>query len=116
MSGLLIQAVVGSSGGTGELADEPLGVARVGSLEDAGALVVELLRVAVVDGGWGHQPDPGVAVGVVVPVDERPAVPARVLDRVEPGLTGSGRPLVAALGRGCRTNQSITRCINWSVG
>jgi hypothetical protein len=32
-----------------------------------------------------NQPDAGVTVGVVVPVDERPAVSAGVLDGVEPG-------------------------------
>ena len=67
------------------LAHEPLWVLLVGSVEDDGAGGVELLRVAVVDGGWGHQPDAGVAVGVVVPVDERPAVSTGVVDVVEPG-------------------------------
>ena len=37
---------------------------------------------AVVDGCWGHKPDPGVAVGVVVPVDESAAVGAGVVDWV----------------------------------
>ncbi len=37
----------------GRLADEPLGVARVGGVEHDGAGGVELLRVAVVDGGAG---------------------------------------------------------------
>ena len=46
---------------------------------------MHLVGVAVVDGGGGHQRDPGVAVLVVVPVHERAAVPACVLDRVEPG-------------------------------
>ena len=57
----------------------------VGGVEYVGAGGVEPLGVAVVDGGWGHQPDPGMAVGVVVPVDERAAVSAGVLDRVKPG-------------------------------
>jgi hypothetical protein len=60
-------------------------VALVGGLEHAGAGGLELLGVAVVDGGGGHQRDSGVAVGVVVPVHERAAVLARVLDRVKPG-------------------------------
>src|SRR5436189_117917 len=42
-------------------------------------------RVAVVNGGGGHQCDPGVAVGVVVPVEEPAAVLARLFDRVESG-------------------------------
>ena len=46
---------------------------------------MEPLGVSVVDGARGHQPDPGVAVGVVVPVEERAAVSAGVLDGVEPG-------------------------------
>jgi hypothetical protein len=37
----------------------------------------------VVDGGWGDEPDPGVAMGVVVPVKESAAVRAGLLDRVE---------------------------------
>ena len=84
MSGLLIQAAVGSSGGAGGLPDEPFGVACVRGVEHAGAGGVQLLGVAVVDGGWGHQPDPGVAVVVVVPVEELAAVRAGVLDVVEP--------------------------------
>jgi hypothetical protein len=52
-------------------------------VEDDGAGGVELLRLAMVDGGWGHQPDPGMAVRVVVPVEERPAMRAGVRDVVE---------------------------------
>ena len=109
MSGLLIHAAVGSSGGTGGSADEPLGVARVGSVEDAGAGGVQLLRLAVVDGARGHQPDPGVAMLVVVPVEEAAAGLARVLDRVEPigelGPVLQGlevRLRVGVVGRGVR--------------
>jgi hypothetical protein len=57
-------------GWDGRSADEPLGILLVGGLEDAGAVGVELLRLAVVDGGWRHQSDPGVPVPVVVPVEE----------------------------------------------
>jgi hypothetical protein len=41
--------------------------------------------MAVVDGRGGHQPDPGVAVLVVVPAEELAAERSGVLDRVEPG-------------------------------
>jgi hypothetical protein len=64
-------------------ADEPLRRRGVGGLKNALALGVERLCLAVVHGGRGHQADPGVAVGVVVPVKERAAEPARVLDRVK---------------------------------
>ena len=83
MSGLLIQAAVGSSGGLGGSADEPLGRRGVGGVEDALALGVERLGVAVVDRGGGHQADPGVAVGVVVPVEELAAERAGLLDVLE---------------------------------
>lgn len=45
---------------------------------------MQLLRLAVVDGGGGHQPDPRVAVGVVVSVEEVSAVSAGVFDVAEP--------------------------------
>jgi hypothetical protein len=41
-----------------------LGRRGVGCVEDALAFSVERLCLAVVDGGRGHQTDPGVAVGV----------------------------------------------------
>ena len=66
-------------------ADEPLGVGRVGGVEDAGAVGVDGVRAAVVDRGGGHQADSGVAVVVVVVVEELAAEAAGVLDRVEPG-------------------------------
>jgi len=50
-----------------------------------GAGGVQLSGVAVVDGGRGHQADPGMTMGMVVPVDERSAVSAGVLDVVKPG-------------------------------
>ena len=46
---------------------------------------MQLCGVAVVECGRGHQPDPGMTVGVVVPVDERSAVSAGVVDLFEPG-------------------------------
>ena len=57
----------------------------VGGGEDASAVGVDLLGVAVVDGRGGHQADAGVAVIVVVPVEELAAERSGVLDRVEPG-------------------------------
>ncbi len=65
------------------MADEPFGCCGVGGGEDALAFGVECLGVAVVDGGWGHQADPGVAVGVVVVVEERAAERACSLDVLE---------------------------------
>jgi len=58
-------------------ADEPLGVLLVGAVEHTGAGGVQPGSVAVVNGGRGHQADPGMAVLVGVPVDERAAVLAR---------------------------------------
>jgi hypothetical protein len=46
----------------------------VGAIEDAGAELVQLGRGAVVDGDWCHQPDPGVAVLVVVSAGMRTMV------------------------------------------
>jgi hypothetical protein len=72
-------------GRDGRSTDEPFGVLGVGGVEHDGPGGMQVLGVAVVDGGGGHQADPGVAVGVVVPVHERAAVLAGVLDRVKPG-------------------------------
>jgi len=88
VSSLLVVGLVDPGGDRqlwwdGRLADEPLRVPLVGGVEHAGPGRVELGRLAVVDGGGGHQPDPGVAVLVVVPVKEHAAVPAGVLDIVE---------------------------------
>ena len=58
------------------LADEPFLVLLVGGIEHDGAVGVQLLGVSVMHCGGGHQPDPGVAVDVVVPVDEHAAVTA----------------------------------------
>jgi len=56
----------------------------VGRVEHDGASDMELLGLAVVDGGWGHQANPGMVVGVVVPADERAEVSAGVVDAIEP--------------------------------
>ena len=64
--GWLIQAAVGSSGGVGPAVAEPVGVGRVGGVEGLLALRADLGGGAVVDRGGGVQPDPGVAVLVVV--------------------------------------------------
>jgi hypothetical protein len=60
-------------------------VPRVGGVEHSSALLVQRRRGAVVHGGWGHQADAGMAVRVVVPVDEHAAVTAGMVDVVEPG-------------------------------
>src|ERR1019366_4725212 len=64
-------------------ADEPLRCCRVGGGEDALAFCVERLRLAVVDGGRGHQPDPGVPMLFVIPIEKPTAMSAGVVDRVE---------------------------------
>jgi hypothetical protein len=69
----------------GRLADEPLRVSLVGRVEHIGPGGVQLCGVAVVECGRGHQSDPGVTARVVVPVNERAAVLAGMVDRVEPG-------------------------------
>ena len=45
----------------------------------------DLAGGAVVDRGRGVQPDPGVAVDVVVVLEERRAEASRISDRPEPG-------------------------------
>src|SRR5665648_241118 len=47
-------------------ADEPFRGRGVGGVEDGSSGGVRLLGEAVVDGGWGHQADPGVAVLLVL--------------------------------------------------
>ena len=59
-------------------ADEPLGALLVGGVEHVRAELVQLGRGAVTDGSRGHQPDLGVAVLVVIPVEEPAAVIARL--------------------------------------
>ncbi len=53
------------------LADEPLGMRGVDAVQGLLAGGPDLLGAAVVHVGWGQQPDPGVAVGVVVVGEER---------------------------------------------
>ena len=67
----------GQRGWPGRPRDEALRGARVGLIEDAGALFVDLLRAPFVHGGGSHEADPGVAVLVVVPVEELAAVTCR---------------------------------------
>ena len=81
--GLLIHAAVGSSGGTVACGRTVRACGRrrrraraLGRRAAAGAWPWE--------GGWGHQPDPGVPVLLVVPAEELPGVSAGVLDVVEP--------------------------------
>jgi len=97
---LLIHAAVGSWGGAGGFADEPLGVPLVGRVEHVDSGGVQLCGVAVVECGRGHQPDPGMTMSMVVPVDERPAVSAGVVDVVKPG--GELGPVLQGLEVGLR--------------
>src|SRR3954454_22806788 len=68
--------------------DEALGRTRVFGGQDLGALGADLVGAAVVDGGRGHQPDPGVPVRVVVVVKEVAAERACVLDAVKASREG----------------------------
>src|SRR5450631_3446954 len=52
-------------------------------IEGDGALLGERRSGAVVDGGRSHQADTAVAMFVIVPVEEVPAVSTGVLDRAE---------------------------------
>ena len=58
MSGLLIQAAAGSSGGAGGLRNEPLWVSGVGDVEHHRPGGVQLPGVVVLDGGWVTRPIP----------------------------------------------------------
>ena len=100
MSSLICGRLVDPCGGRQRwwlrrLANEPLRGARVGGIKDALALGVERLRLAVVDGGGGHEADPGVAVGVVVPVEELPAERPGLVDVLE--AVGELRPVFQRL-------------------
>ena len=81
--GSLIQATVGSLGGVGPAVAEPGGVGGVGGVEGDGALGADLGGGAVVDRRWGVQPDAGVAVDVVVVIEEHGAERPGVFDRAE---------------------------------
>ena len=69
--GSLIQATVGSFGGVGPAVAEPGGVGGVGGVEGDGPLGADLAGGAVVDRRRGVQPDAGVAVHMVVVIEER---------------------------------------------
>jgi hypothetical protein len=71
------------------------GVAGVGGVEDGSAGGVGLLGEAVVDGRWGHQPDPGVSVLLGVPGEELAAERSGLEDRGEPGR--GTRPVLQCL-------------------
>jgi len=62
---------------------EPGTVGGVGGVEGGGPLPADLLGGAVVHRGRGVQADPGVAVHVVVVLEERRAERSGVLDRAE---------------------------------
>ena len=72
----------------GDAAHEALGSGGVGGGQDADAFVVERWCAPVVDGRRRHQADPGMAMHVVVPVEERMAEGPGVYDRAE-ALGGS---------------------------
>jgi hypothetical protein len=59
------------------------GIGGERSIERDGALLGQRRSGAIVDGGRSHQTDSAVAVFMVVPVEEVPAVSASVLDRAE---------------------------------
>src|SRR5207247_6052758 len=73
----------GRLGRTRRLADEALGVGRVGGGEDPAAGVVGGLGLPMVDELWREQADPGVAVLGVVPAEEVPTDSAGLLHRGE---------------------------------
>ena len=70
--------------GFGPAMPESCRVRGVGGVEGDGALFTDFGGGAVVDRGRGVQPDAGVAVDVVVVVEERFAERSRVGDRAEP--------------------------------
>jgi hypothetical protein len=76
------------AGRLGWLADEPLGVGGVGGVQHHASGKGDLLRPAVVDVCGSEQPDPAVAVLVVVPAEEPPAERSSVLQRAEPVREG----------------------------
>jgi len=79
----LIQAVTGSLGRGGRLADKPFGVGGVSGAEHAGAGCLDGAGAVVVDAGGGVQGEARVAMLVVVPGEEVLAPGAGLLDRAE---------------------------------
>ena len=65
------------------LADEAVRVGRVGRVEDELTVLADRRGQAVVDHGWGHHADSGVAMVVVIPGKERVAEDAAILNRAE---------------------------------
>ena len=98
--GSLIQATVGSFGGVRSAVPESGRVGGVGGVEGDGALGADLGGGAVVDRRRGVQPDAGVAVDVVVVIEERGAERAGVFDRAEPA--GERRAVLEGLEVGLR--------------
>jgi hypothetical protein len=75
---------IGQLRGFGSAMPESCWVRRVGGIEGGGALSTDLGCGAVMDRGRGVEPDAGVAVDVVVVVEELDAEHSRVGDRAEP--------------------------------
>ena len=67
----------------GRLLDEALGVRSEGAVEGGLSGGMDGVGLTVVDLVWGHQAEAGVVMGLVVPGEERPAEPFRVLDAAE---------------------------------
>jgi hypothetical protein len=66
------------------VADEPFGVCVVGGVQDPAALGTHRVGEPVVNVRGGVQPEPAVAMLVVVPAEEPLAVGSHCLDRAEP--------------------------------
>ena len=103
--GSLIQATVGSFGGLGSAVPESCRVGGVGGVEGDGTLGADLAGGAVVHRRWGVQPDAGVAVDVVVVIEERDAERAGVFDRAEPA--GERRAVLEGLEVGFQYGLSL---------
>ena len=82
--GSLIHSTVDSFAGFGPAMREPCWVRGVGVIEGGGALFSDLGGGAVVDQGWCVESDAGLAVGVVVVVEELDAERSGIGDRAEP--------------------------------
>jgi hypothetical protein len=96
--GWLIQAAGGQFRCLGSAVAEAVGVGGVGGVEGGLALGADLGRGAEVDRRGGVQPDPGVAVLVVV-VAEEPSQNVRASAR-EPNALGEDRGVLQRLERG----------------